>query len=605
MSFLQQNNMNSTKHIVTFILTKLTNHLNRIVMLRKNYSMPQVHGYTFVKLIKVQDASIYPSVGIYKDKQGKKVVIKSLEYVFKNSAYFQLRNECDILIKIRNSFKGTLITSPRVLGLTDMNHRLLLITEYINPVDLYTLSSKKQESIVKEVIKQTSTLPNRSLNIPVMSKEIIFFSFPIYLLIQLIKDYKNYKMYLSLFSVFYKHYSIKQKVSYTFNHRDLHLNNILYDGKKIYIIDPEVGAYGNKETDLVIFLRNSFKDNLTFRDSITEYYLESKYDFSIFIALNIYYSIQMMAIRQNCDDDYKNARSYFLDFNDKYLKNISENYSLAEIFHKAVLVLLSKMEPINKRLLNIFRNYVLIICYHSISSDGWRFSMSPEEFEEQMKLASKRNPVPLSSIFSKNKIKSGTVITFDDGYEDFLTTALPILKKYKIPATMFVLGNPEKANHSELQNTKKMLSISQIKSLHKQGVEIGFHTATHSDMRKMNDAELEYEIKTSKENLEKKLGFKLRYFAYPRGIYDKRIIEKVKDAGFEKAFTVNGGIVRESSADMLLNRISIEGSVNFKQFVAMISPLGILFETIYMGTLKIKEQVSFMLKERKRIHYAS
>jgi peptidoglycan/xylan/chitin deacetylase (PgdA/CDA1 family) len=92
----------------------------------------------------------------------------------------------------------------------------------------------------------------------------------------------------------------------------------------------------------------------------------------------------------------------------------------------------------------------IILMYHSISrEDLAEFvdppnRMSPALFERQMAfLSAHRRVVPLSTVVRQIESGlsplSGTVcITFDDGYRDNLTTAAPILEKYKLPATLFL-----------------------------------------------------------------------------------------------------------------------------------------------------------------------
>lgn len=228
-----------------------------------------------------------------------------------------------------------------------------------------------------------------------------------------------------------------------------------------------------------------------------------------------------------------------------------------------------------------------ILCYHSVGNTGWRFSVPLDSFKEQIEyLVNNFNILRLSDI--EDQSKYGAVISFDDGYKDVYKNALPILEKHNIKAAMFVLGNLDKANRAELDNNLELLDLNEIRKLHDKGWEIGCHSATHADLGKLSEDELREEIIESKKMLESKLKFRIRNFAYPKGKYNKKIIKIVKEAGYSAAFTVDGGFINFKDK-MLLTRIPTEGIMNINQFSALVSPLGIFAENIFMAILKRKE----------------
>lgn len=90
------------------------------------------------------------------------------------------------------------------------------------------------------------------------------------------------------------------------------------------------------------------------------------------------------------------------------------------------------------------RKYPRVLMYHRFSRDGEGDGLPVDVFEMQMKLiAEKFNPIPLASLAdSRNKINelpdNPVIITVDDGYRDFYDLAYPILKKYNLPATIYI-----------------------------------------------------------------------------------------------------------------------------------------------------------------------
>ncbi len=216
-----------------------------------------------------------------------------------------------------------------------------------------------------------------------------------------------------------------------------------------------------------------------------------------------------------------------------------------------------------------------ILCYHGISNVGNTYTVSPEQFERQMqKLSAYADFVSLDTLLSSSVGKQQrpmVSITFDDGYTDVITV-LPILKKYNIPATVFALAHPEKANRRELEHTGKLLSYAQLRELKSIGLTIGCHSATHADFHAMHDAERKAEIVTAKQYMEKKLGFPVTYFAYPKGRINAKNASVVKKAGYKAAFTTEHSVVRLDEKLFNVPRTVVDGTYTEKDFPAVISP---------------------------------
>lgn len=264
-----------------------------------------------------------------------------------------------------------------------------------------------------------------------------------------------------------------------------------------------------------------------------------------------------------------------------------KNKSLAEHAIVFGLQFISVLNRATKLILGDVRDSV-ILCYHSVSNDGWRYSTSISEFRNQMLEIKKSYKLVTLSAMLRGAKDPSVAVTFDDGYLDNLSVAAPILQNLKIPATLFMIGEAKHPNREELDNKKPLLNLSEVKKLKKMGWEIAFHTATHADLASISDEELYQEIVQGKKNLEKRLGFKLRYFAYPRGAYSPKIVNYVKEAGFEAAFTVDGGRYNIRHNKHLLARIGMEDVLTGKLFTASLSPLGVLYQQFYMSVLKFK-----------------
>lgn len=236
----------------------------------------------------------------------------------------------------------------------------------------------------------------------------------------------------------------------------------------------------------------------------------------------------------------------------------------------------------------------VIFCFHSISDDGWLFSVTPDNFESFVnKLSESRKIVCLNKILGDNgrKLGNNVAITFDDGYEDVIANAYPILKKHGLTACVFINGLPDINGNFGYLNGRKLLNLKQIKKLKRVGWEIGYHTKTHPDLRKLSEEQLHEEIVKNKRNLEKNLGFKLYYFAYPHGAYNKKIVRIVDKAGYAFAFVANGGGVDLNKTKHKIDRVIVDKYVKVEDLKILTSTAGLFINKLITYCDRIKDNL--------------
>lgn len=231
-----------------------------------------------------------------------------------------------------------------------------------------------------------------------------------------------------------------------------------------------------------------------------------------------------------------------------------------------------------------------IFYYHRVAdlgfidtkADDW--NVQPKLFEEQMAaLAEFAEVVPLhemaSRLASHTSKKPLVSLTFDDGYANFFARALPVLERYNLPATVFVvtglIGQSEPMSfdgwsrrnisraHSDVW---RAMSWQEIESCAASSlITIGAHSHRHLKGRESSEAQLVEEASLSREILSARLGERHALaYAYPYGstrlgYVPQSYVEAVRAAGFKLAVTTDLGLVEKDNDLFLLPRLEASG----------------------------------------------
>jgi len=214
-----------------------------------------------------------------------------------------------------------------------------------------------------------------------------------------------------------------------------------------------------------------------------------------------------------------------------------------------------------------------------------------KQFDENMYLLKSRtNVISLDQFFKGNlsNKKINTVITFDDGYKSWVTQAVPVLKKYELPAAFFICsgylgldkGEQAEFNRSNLfktlgpRKTSPCLERSDVKKLADEGYTIGGHTINHINLAGEKAREIiRHEICDDKTMLESIVGYKLKYFSYPFGEAENSEIDIsriLRESGYKAAFTANGGFNHSFTDPYLLHRDLVKADMNSILFLARV-----------------------------------
>ena len=217
-----------------------------------------------------------------------------------------------------------------------------------------------------------------------------------------------------------------------------------------------------------------------------------------------------------------------------------------------------------------------ILMYHSITAEDeakvqpyYRTTTSPEVFDAQMHDLSEAGYSTVGLTEAANQLRvpgadtrNTVVITFDDGYSDLRTQALPTLARYGFTATVFLpteyIGETPKRFKGKL-----CLTWSEIRQLQESGITFGSHTVNHPQLYELSSADVNHELVQSKETIEQKLGCAVESFAYPYAFpendtgFKRRLREMLCQAGYKNGVCTTVGRPSRGSDVFFLNRLPV------------------------------------------------
>lgn len=217
---------------------------------------------------------------------------------------------------------------------------------------------------------------------------------------------------------------------------------------------------------------------------------------------------------------------------------------------------------------------VPMLMYHYVSTpppgaDIFRLDLSvtPQAFEEQMAyLASNGYQTVRVADVVAHLTKGAPLpekpiaLTFDDGYADTYESVFPILQKYRMTATFYVIAQfteDRKAGYVTWEQLREMAAM---------GMEIGSHSMDHLDLRNRTTAFLNNQMAGSKRLIESRLGITVRTFSYPAGKYSARAHAVAQTSGYLGAVTEIQGIQQSNSDIFEMRRVRVRGSYSLTDY---------------------------------------
>lgn len=232
-------------------------------------------------------------------------------------------------------------------------------------------------------------------------------------------------------------------------------------------------------------------------------------------------------------------------------------------------------------------NPVPILVYHSVCDDppAWiaPFTVSPALFARHLDMVvrSGRQALTVSQYTDGLRGRAPlpprpVLITVDDGFADFASSALPLLAERELPSTLYVttgaLGDRRSRNGGHAGGAPApggsvlppadMLRAADLPGLEATGVEIGAHSHTHRQLDLLPRREAAAELARSRALLAELLGHPIRSFAYPHGYWRAQLRRLVDEAGFDSACAVGETLSSGHDHPLALSRLMVRAGTS-------------------------------------------
>jgi peptidoglycan/xylan/chitin deacetylase (PgdA/CDA1 family) len=272
----------------------------------------------------------------------------------------------------------------------------------------------------------------------------------------------------------------------------------------------------------------------------------------------------------------------------------------------------------------------IVLCYHNVvsaasESDRLGLHMPLATFARQMRWLTRTYHIvtlaELAAHLANGESSRGlAAVTFDDGYSGVFENAWPVLRDLGIPATVFIIADaPDRetgfwwdepnvlqacspARRQEWLTTlrgdsaaigrslstlnraptRRLLSAEHrhatwqtITDATRSGLQLGVHSATHRSLPVLDDVELDHEIVRSRETITSRTGVTPEFFAYPYGLWDNRVRDALREAGYRGAVTLDHRWQLTNTDPWALPRMNIPariGDAAFQAWTAGLSP---------------------------------
>lgn len=215
---------------------------------------------------------------------------------------------------------------------------------------------------------------------------------------------------------------------------------------------------------------------------------------------------------------------------------------------------------------------VPVLMYHAVSDDIWggdELFVSPSDMEAQLAYIVDNgfDAIWFEDLAHIEDYDKPVILTFDDGYEDNYTELFPLLKKYGVKATIFVIAkSPSNEEHMATEQQIREMSTSGL-------VSIQSHTYTHAYLDELDYESTKYEMAQSKKIITRIAGKEPIVLCYPSGRYNNYTLQLGPEY-YMFGIKMNGGLYNTSADPFLVNRYYVSRYTDLYSFAAYLSAAG-------------------------------
>lgn len=232
----------------------------------------------------------------------------------------------------------------------------------------------------------------------------------------------------------------------------------------------------------------------------------------------------------------------------------------------------------------------VFLCYHSIAPEGPKYlTVTAELFERQLAVLRRRGLrsgglEELAAIAAGRRCEPSVFLTFDDGFRDNHSTALPLLREYGYGGFVFVLpplvdtGGPldwpeMAADLKRFPDSMRSVTWDLVEEMAEGGFEVGAHTMTHPHLPRLDGERLRSELSDSRARIKERLG-RCDTIAYPFGECSPLVEAAARDCGYTYAFTLPTHTGQRNATPLTIPRLNVDYRDSGRRFALKISRFG-------------------------------
>ena len=239
------------------------------------------------------------------------------------------------------------------------------------------------------------------------------------------------------------------------------------------------------------------------------------------------------------------------------------------------------------------RKRVIFLCYHGVTErptrapeDSKALQVNRRRFAAHLDFLARRyHPMSLGDYLTARDTGQSlrdysVILTFDDGFRNFLTVAAPLLVERNIPATVFLITDKVAQESGQGKSSwspeddQKSLSWAEARMLKEQyGFEFGSHTCSHSRLLGLSADETERELLHSLNDLVTNLAVDRPALSYPKGEYSALLAAEAQKVGYACAVTTDRGYNEMDHDPFTLGRALIGDNDDEAAFAVRLSGL--------------------------------